>query len=116
LKYKYIKYPIKKRTTTQINQFKNGAQGLTDFSTVQSLEAEKHLKKCSKPLGIREMQMKTALRFHLTQVRMATIKNLCESSCLRLCGERGTFLHYWGSKNLYNHFGNQFGVFSENWE
>jgi hypothetical protein len=57
--------------------------------------AEKHLKKCSTSLIIREMQIKTILRFHLISVRMAKIKNLGVSRCWRVCGERGTLLHCW---------------------
>jgi hypothetical protein len=41
--------------------------------------AEKHLKKCSTSLIIREMQIKTTLRFYLTPVRMPKIKNSDDS-------------------------------------
>jgi hypothetical protein len=41
------------------------------------------------------MQIKTTLRFHLTPVRMAKIKNSGDSRCWGGCGERGTLLHCW---------------------
>ena len=57
--------------------------------------AERHLMKSSKSLVIREMQIKTTLRFHLTQVRMAKFKNSGDSRCCQRCGKRGTLLHCW---------------------
>jgi hypothetical protein len=44
---------------------------------------------------IREMQIKTTLRFHLIPVRMAKIKSSGDSRCWRGCRERGTLLHCW---------------------
>ena len=57
--------------------------------------AEKHLKKCSKSLVIREMQIKLTLRFHLILIRMPKIKYSGDSTCWKGCGERGTLLHCW---------------------
>jgi hypothetical protein len=57
--------------------------------------AEKQLTKCSTSLIIREMQIKTTLRFHLTPVRMAKIKNSGDSRCWPGCRERRTLLHCW---------------------
>ena len=62
--------------------------------------AEKHLKKCSTSLIIREMQIKTTLRFYLTSVRMTKIINSGDSRCWWGCGERGTLLHCWWDCNL----------------
>ena len=50
--------------------------------------------KSTTSLIIREMQIKTTLRFNLTQIRMAKIKNSVDSRCWRGCGERGTLLHF----------------------
>ena len=55
----------------------------TEFSTEETQVAEKQLKKCSTSLAIREMKIKTTLKFHLTPVRRAKIKSTSDSSCWR---------------------------------
>jgi hypothetical protein len=50
--------------------------------------AKKHMKKCSPSLAIKEMQIKTTLRFHLTPVRIVIIKNTTTNMLARMWGKR----------------------------
>jgi hypothetical protein len=53
------------------------------------------MKKCLPSVAVKEMQIKTTLRFDLTSVRIAIIKNITNNRCWQGCGEKGTLLHCW---------------------
>ena len=63
--------------------------------------AKRHLKKFS--TSFREVQIKTTLRFHLTEVKMAKIKKSEDNLYCRGYGVKGPFLHYFWKFRLIQH-------------
>ena len=57
--------------------------------------AKKHMKRCPTLLVIREMQIKTTIRYDLTLVRVAVVQNSKRNKCLRGCEKKGTLLYCW---------------------
>ena len=57
--------------------------------------ANRHMKRCPISLLMREIQVKTTLRYHLTPVRVAIMNKSGDCRCWRRCGEMGTLLHCW---------------------
>ena len=105
--YKELKKVDSRKSNNPIKKW--GSELNKKFSFEEYRMAEKHLKKCSTSLIIREMQIKTTLRFHLTPVRMAKIKNSGDSRCWQGCGERGTADVNCITNSRQFHFCNSYG-------